>query len=269
MIKLIRVAVDEDEWEFADDLINISTNQELDEAIDRWHEGNPGFAESILKNIISKNPYHIDAYHHLSLIWEELELDLEAYICCREAVRIGLSVIPNEFSWKSSKLHWMYLDNRPFLRAYHTLGLWLEKRQEIDEAITVYKNMLSISPGDNVGIRYLLPKLFLDNGDLFSVIRLCKKYPDDYSPEIMYTYPLALILSGEIEKSKHLLAEAISAFPLVVKELKKKRHPKPKTSYPGTITCGGADQAYEYWRQYGKFWSSSNKAMELIESFKF
>ena len=168
MIKLIRIDIDKNEWEFADDLIDLSIHDELDQAIDLWHEGKRGSAEFILKKIISKNPYHIDAYHHLSLIWEELELDFEAYLCCRESVKIGLSAMPDEFSWKSSRLHWINLDNRPFLRAYHTLGLWLEKRQEFDEAITVFKNMLSVCPNDNIGVRYLLPKLFLEKGDLFS-----------------------------------------------------------------------------------------------------
>ncbi len=262
MIKLVNI--DKDEWEFEDDLINYSTHDELDQAIAIWHSGKCGSAEFNLKKIISKNPYHIDAYHHLSLIYEDTERDFEAYLCCREAVRIGLSAIPDDFSWESSKIHWMYLDNRPFLRAYHTLGLWLEKRQEIDESINVFKNMLLICPNDNIGVRYLLPKLFLEKGDLFSVIRHCKQHGDDYSPEIMYTYPLALVLSGEVKKAKPLLAEAKSSFPLVAKELKKKRHTKPKTTFPGGVTVGGADQAYEYWKEYGKFWSNSLKAMELL-----
>jgi len=262
MIKLINI--DEDEWEFEDELINSSTHDELDQSIDLWHSGKYGSAEFSLKNIISKNPYHIDAYHHLSLIYEDTERDFEAYLCCREAVRIGLSAIPDDFSWGSSKIHWTDLDNRPFLRAYHTLGLWLERRKEVDESIKVFNNMLSICPNDNIGVRYLLPKLFLEKGDLLSVIRHCKKHADDYSPEIMYTYPLALVLSGEVEKAKPLLVEAKSQLPLVAKELKKKRHTKPKSSYSYGVTVGGADQAYEYWKEYGKFWSNSLKAMELI-----
>lgn len=267
MIELIRSDLDDNEWEFADNLIDFSVHETLDQAIELWHQGKCDAAEVILKKIISNNPYHIDAYHHLSLIKEELGLDFEAYLCCREAVRIGMSVLPEQFSWKSSKLPWLTLDNRPFLRAYHTLGLWLEKRQEIEEAISVFKNMLSVCPGDNIGVRYLLPKLYLQKGDLLAVIRFCREHHDDYSPDLMYTHPLALVLSGEDEKATPLLAEAISSFPLVLKELKKKRHTRPKSSYPGTITVGGADQAFEYWEQYGKFWSSSKKAMELLATF--
>jgi len=253
-----------DEWVFEDNIVGFSAHEQLDEAIDLWHSGNPDKAENLLKTIIFENPQHIDAYHHLSMIYEESELDFDAYLCCREAVRIGLSVMPEDFSWASSKLEWGHLDNRPFLRAYHNLGLWLEKRKEINEAIVIYENMLSACPNDNIGVRYILPKLLLETGDLLSIVRLCKEYQDDYSPEIMYTYPLALILLGEEEKARVALDEAKSAFPLVAKELKKKRHPKPKSKFEGAITVGGADQAYEYWMQYGKHWVKSKQAMSLL-----
>jgi len=262
MIKL--VSFHDDEWAFDDELIDLSVHEELDKAIDCWHSGEPESAEKKLKAIILKNPWHIDAYHHLSMIYEENQMDFEAYLCCREAVRIGLTVIPDVFTWKSSQLIWGHLGNRPFLRAYHNLGLWLEKRKEIDEAITVFSNILSAGPNDNLGVRYILPKLWLEKGDLLSIIRHCKKLTDDYSPEIMYTYPLALVLSGEVEKAKPLLIEAKSQLPLVAKELTKKRHPKPKSNIYGGVTVGGADQAYEYWKEYGGFWSNSTQAMELM-----
>jgi tetratricopeptide (TPR) repeat protein len=262
MVKLHNIG--DDEWVFEDALVDISVHDKLDEAMDLWHSGMPSEAEDLIKTIISRSPYHIDAYHHLSMIYEEVGLDFEAYLCCREAVRIGLSAMPEAFSWVSSKLEWGHIDNRPFLRAYHNLGLWLEKRNEIDQAIVVYGNMLSACPNDNIGVRYILPKLWMETGDLLSIVRLQKEYPDDYSPEFMYTYPLALIMLGEIEKAKTLLEDAKSAFPLVAKELKKKRHSRPKSSFAGGITVGGADQAYEYWKQYGKYWSDSEQAMSFL-----
>ena len=142
MIKLHNIG--ENEWIFEDSSIDLSEHERLDDAIDLWHSGKPDKAESIIKDIIRKNPYHIDAYHHASMIYEEGGLDFEAYLSCREAVRIGLATMPEEFSWASSKLEWSHIDNRPFLRAYHNLGLWLEKRNEINEAIDIYVNMLSV-----------------------------------------------------------------------------------------------------------------------------
>lgn len=262
MIKLVNMY--DDEWVFDEELIDHSSFDEFDLAIDIWHSGEFSLAEEKFKAIISKNLYHIDAYHHLSILYEDVSMDFEAYLCCREAARIGLSVMPKKFSWQSSKLVWGHLENRPFLRAYHNLGLWLEKRKEIDESINVFTNILSVCPGDNLGVRYKLPQLWLEKGDVLSVIRHCKTFSDDYSPEIMYTYPLALVLSGEAEKARPLLAEAKAQFPLVAKELNKKRHPKPKSGFYGGVTVGGADQAYEYWEQYGKYWSGSKQARELL-----
>jgi hypothetical protein len=82
----------------------------------------------------------------------------------------------------------------------------------------------------------------------------------------MYTYPLALVLTGEPEKAKPLLIEAKLQFPLVAKELTKKRHARPKAAFYGGVTMGGADEAYEYWKNYGKYWSNSPQAMQLISS---
>jgi tetratricopeptide (TPR) repeat protein len=262
MIELVNIY--DKEWVFNDELIDFSVHEKLDQAIDYWESGNPEPAIIILKSILSENLYHIDAYHHLSLIYEECKMEFEAYLCCREAVRIGLSVIPNKFSWKTSQLMWWNLDNRPFFRAYHNLGLWLERRNEKEEVINIFSNMLSVCPNDNLGVRYMLPRLWLEKGDVLSVIRLCKKYRDDYSAETMYTYPLALIMSGEIKKAKPLLVYAKSSFPLVAEELVKNRHQKPEGSIYGGIIVGGAEEAYEYWKDYGKYWLDCGQAMELI-----
>ena len=259
MIKLINVY--ENEWKFSDEGMDFSVY----EAIDFWNAGKAEQAIKKLKTILVKNPYYIDAYHHLSVFYEEVGMDFEAYLCCREAVRVGLSIIPNEFCWQSSGLAWMSMENRPFLRAYYNLGLWLDRREETDEAISIFSNILSAGPGDNLGVRYLLPKLWLKKDDLSSVISHCEKFSDDCSPEIMYTYSLALALSGKTEQAQKLLLEAKAEYPLVAKELLKKRHRKPKESPYGGITVGGADQAYLYWKEYGEYWSSPI-AQELIST---
>ena len=149
MIKLHNIG--DDEWVFEDSLVDFSVHERLDDAIDLWHSGKPDKAESLIKDIIEKNPYHIDAYHHASMIYEENGLDFEAYLCCREGVRIGLSAVPEEFSWATSKMEWGHLENRPFLRAYHNLGLWLEKRNEVNEIMPV--QLLQIEEGEMIGER--------------------------------------------------------------------------------------------------------------------
>lgn len=53
-------------------------------------------------------------------------------------------------------LAWAEIDNRPFHRALHGLGLTLWRLAEWDAASTVFGNCLWLDPGDAQGIRYLL-----------------------------------------------------------------------------------------------------------------
>nr|VFK15023.1 MAG: Transcriptional repressor TCF25 [Candidatus Kentron sp. LFY] len=265
MLELINV--DGDDWVFRDSRAS-SLVDELDQGIDSCSEGQYELGERLFRGVIEKHPHYIEAFHYLSMLYQQTSRELEAYLCIREAVRIGLSVIPKEFSWETSKLDWFSHDNRPFLRAYHHLGLHLERRNEVDEAIAIFLRMLSVCPEDGICVRHLLPELWLAKGDIQSVIRHCEDNLDDASPDITYTHPLALVMLGKLDEARALLIEAKSQLPLVAKELKKKRHTEPKSTslLPGTITHGGADQAYEYWVRYGKYWLASKEAMALIAS---
>jgi tetratricopeptide (TPR) repeat protein len=254
----------DDDWVFDDPRIDFPAHEKLDSAMDLYHSGEPEKAESELKELIADNPLNIDAFHHLSMVYQRIGLSVEAYLCCREAVRIGFSIIPNNFSWRSSKLEWGHLNNRPFLRAYHNLGLWLESRGEVDDAIQVFVNMLSVCQSDNIGVRYILPKLWLETGDLLSIVRLNSEFSDDYSPEFMYNRALALALLGETKKAEKAVQIAKSEFPLVANEIKKKHHQKPTPKYDGFVTNGSPEQAYEYWSQYGTYWKNSQDAMKLL-----
>jgi tetratricopeptide (TPR) repeat protein len=254
----------DDNWIFHDDGPRILADVAFDEAMQCWYDREYDLCESLFKSVLTEDPYHIDALHHLSLLFDETSREFEAFLCCKEAARLGLDAIPEEFSWKHSQLEWFFHENRPFLRAYYNLGLWHHRRDERDKAIAVFSRLLAVCSNDNLGVRYLLPQLWLEKGDILSVIRLCKQYEDDCGPEIMYTYALAYILSGETTKARLLLKKAKTELPLVAKELKKKRHTKPKSFVDENVMHGGADQAYVYWLAYGKFWINSEQGMALL-----
>lgn len=253
-----------DEWAFDDAEVSEEEFDVLDTAIGLCQMSEFTRAEQLLKLLVQKYPENIDGYHHLSMLYADTGRELEAYLCAREAARIGLDALPAKFNWKKSQLSWYAHSNRPFLRAYHALGLWHESRNELDAAIEVFSKLLKVCPSDNLGVRYLLPKLWLDKGDFLSVVRLCKANSDDPAPEITYSYPLALALMGEADKAARLLAAAEEKLPLVAKELRKKRHRRPRSASPDYITHGGADQAYVYWQQYGRYWMDNGKALALL-----
>lgn len=252
------------DWAFSEFSRSNSAEEAFEKAFELLNFDGYELAESAFKNIILENLDDIDAYHHLAMLYEATDRQVEAYLCSKEAVNIGLNAIPKKFDWKKSKLDWHILENRPFLRAYHSLGLRYERMEKPELAIEIYSRMVSVCPNDNIGVRLLLPRLLFETGDYLSVVRLCKDYEDDASPEISYSYPLALALMGESSKAKKLFEEAEKYTPLVAKELRKKRHPKPKDSSPGYITLGGHDEAYAYWQEYGSLWSESKEAQVLL-----
>ena len=252
------------DWSFTEFRRSQDAEEAFEVALDMLDPGGYELAEAAFKNIILENLEDIEAYHHLAILYGSTNRDLEAYLCCKEAVNVGLNALPEKFDWKKAQLNWYVHENRPFLRAYQALGLWYERMGKSEQAIEIYSRMLSVCPNDNLGIRYLLPRLWFEKGDYLSVVRLCKEHEDDLSPEISYSYPLALALMGEPAKATKLFTVAEAEMPLVAKELRKKRHPKPKGGMPGYISFGGHDQAYAYWQEYGHLWAKHSEAQMLL-----
>ena len=258
------VEVEENRWVFEDLAITDAAWEKLDQALESLESGYVGHAEKMLLAIVVECPSHIDALHHLSIIYDEQGRGLEAYVFCQAAVSIGLQAIPRQFKWERSLMEWSMLDNRPFRRAYHHLGLWHLNGNRYDEAIEIFGRLLSTNPNDNQGVRHLLPLCWFEKNDLTGILDLCRTYAGEATPEIIYSEALALALLGRDEDALAALENCVAVLPLVGKELLKKRHPRSKYWSEDYITLGGPDQAYDYWQNYGKHWSASESAMSLL-----
>jgi tetratricopeptide (TPR) repeat protein len=254
----------DDSWIFSSDAYSAPLEELFYDALDDWHSGDLSLAEKKLCATLVQRPSHIDTLHHLSLMYQEMGRELESHVFNMAAVGAGLSAIPNGFAWGKSKIEWGFLENRPFLRAYHTQGLWLLEKGQYTDAIEVFTRILSASPNDNLGVRYLLPECWFALDSPEKVLAHCSQYRDDVGPEIQYSFALALVLLNKTGTAKDVMESAVADLPLVAKELLKKTHKRPASKFSDSITWGGADQAYEYWRRYGKYWVASGKAMQLL-----
>ena len=259
------VEMEKNNWSFEEDSAFTSEILErFDQALDTWEKGHDEEAEKMLHVVIAECPNHIDALQHLSLLYLGQGREVEAYIYCQAAVGIGLHALPEKFRWKTAKLEWGWLENRPFLRAYHNLGLWHLDNARYDEAVGIFKRLLSVNPNDNQGVRHLLPHCWFETNELSKIVTHCRKYRKDVAPEILYSQALALAGLGRNEEALEALKNCVAELPLVGRELLKKRHPKPKSLIEGYIAHGDADQAYYYWEAFGKYWSESESALELL-----
>jgi tetratricopeptide (TPR) repeat protein len=236
----------------------------FDSAVDLLEEGNEEEAEKILRAVIRAWPLHIDAHHHLALLLlsrGELKAALDLW---GKATEIGLRSLPAEFVMGEDKLEWACLENRPFLRAYHGLGFALFDVGRIEAAHLIYNHLLAMNPNDNQGARgSAIESAFAMNRPA-EVLRICNKYKKDVLVDSLYGRPLALWQLGKKTLAEKALIKAIDLSPLVARELVKKRHQMPKSTFVAYITVGGADEAYEYWQRLGRYWKETEGSLEFL-----
>jgi len=219
-------------------------------------------AEKLLTEIVTKVPSHIDALHHLAIIFDEKGKDEEALKLWNKGVEIGKNVISKNFT-SGDKLEWGWIENRPFLRCQHGLATKLLSENKTDEAVVLLEELLAYNPNDNQGVREILFYIYLDKGEYDKALILCKKYPNDMLAGLWYGYPLVLFKMGKHAWASKKLRKVVKESPKIAQELLKKTHEPPKEEMPGYITVGGWSEAYSYWEQFGKFWDE--KALEWLK----
>ncbi|MDZ4163585.1 MAG: hypothetical protein U1C55_00490 [Smithellaceae bacterium] len=221
-------------------------------------------AEEILRSIIESCPGHLNACHYLASLRLHKGNRKEALEIWREAVAIGMSAFPKKFVAGEGRLEWNWPENRSFLQVYAALGTALHREGALKEALAIFNSLLSFNPGDHQGVRGIAIETAFALGRPDEVLRICEKYPEDILVDTLYARPLVLIQLGRIEEAVKLLASATEQYPLVARDLLKKRHVRPRGSEPGFVEVGGADEAYEYWRRMGKNWKNTEGALDLL-----
>mgnify|MGYP001041662975 CR=1 FL=1 len=256
--------VGEHEWVFKFPRLTLEITEEFHEAIELWEEDDLGRAEQRYRQLLRDYPEFIDVYHHLAMLLDETGRYREAYNMWQQAVDLGLSAFPKSFSIGRDLLPWYFLDNRPFLRAYHGLGYDFLERGEIESALSIFTNILALNPSDNQGIRGLAINCNFHLKRPWEVLEISERYPCDIMADVLYGRALALYQQGRQTDAESALCEAIDFLPLVARELTKNRHRRPKKFRSDRITLGGADEAYHYWLDHGQYWKKTPGAIDFV-----
>jgi len=212
-------------------------------------------AEQIFKKVIRKYPYHIDAYNYLSLAFKNQKKIFESFLTAEKAYLLGKSCFPKEFKQAKHKLHWGNLENRPFLRSCHILGMEYQDKKQYKEAIQLYSEILSYNEEDHQGVRYLLLECFFAVKDYEAAGKLLRKHKEDWGIEFVYGRLLLAIINNEKERLESLLADAIKRNKFVPEEVAKNKHVAPppfrlpgEPYFDAGSPMGSIQEAYEYWK---------------------
>jgi tetratricopeptide (TPR) repeat protein len=254
------------EWRFEFSRLDDRVYEMFHDALDDFDTGKLIQAERSLRLLLDGYPEFIDAYHHLAMILDETRRYKEARQVWENAVIIGKSAFPKTEKRVRLRLPWGILDNRPFLRVYHSWGLQLIEEEKVTDALVVFNDILSMNPNDNQGIRALAIGCYFQLNQPTQVLAVCKRYPNDAMEEVLYGHPLALFQLGREQEARSTLRKAIEILPNISKELLKKTHRPPKNLSLEYVTHGGADQAYYYWKNNGEYWIYTKGALEFLRS---
>ena len=262
MLKLTRVAPHE--WEFVYPDIYDNLMDEFNAGCELYEQDNLDAAERSFRQVLARMPDHLDAIHHLAMVLSEGNPPDQGHDLWAQAVRIGRKAFPQDFKLGRDRLEWVRLENRPFLRCLHGLALARYEEEEVEEALRLFQELLSLNPNDNQGVRAMAEGALFKLGRLEDALKITEQYPDDVMPETLYGRALALFKLGRRREATIALKEAVEYLPLVRKELLKTRHRLPRTARPDRVTVGGADEAYYYWEHMGQFWEEDPEALEWL-----
>ena len=262
MLKLSQMAMHE--WEFVYPNTYHDLMDQFDAGCESYEEGDIDEAEKIFRAVLAQMPDHLDAIHHLALVLSERSLMGKARDLWEQAVRIGHKAFPQDFELGRDRLEWAWLENRPFLRCLHGLALTRYDDGKTEEALRLFQELLSLNPNDNQGVRAMAQEALFKLGRFEDALEIAEQYPNDIMPQTLYGRALTLFKLGRRQEATVALQEAIEYLPLVGKELLKTKHHLPRTARPDRVTVGGADEAYYYWEQAGRFWKKDAEALEWL-----
>ncbi len=127
------------------------------EAVELKNQGDWEQAYKILTNLWEEYSECIDALVHLGHLLFDQEIFLNrAFNCYKVAADIVERSLSQDFD---GIFLWLFLENRPYLRALHGLFLVLWRKKEFEKSYKIAKRLLRICPSDNLGVRFIIDKI--------------------------------------------------------------------------------------------------------------
>lgn len=205
-----------------------------------------------MSEILADDPEFLDAYNEVG--W--MQIDMYNYgigiSFFKMAFRIGANLIPEDFK---GAIPWVMMENRPYLSVMHGLGYAHTMIGEYEQADKIYQHLLAYNPLDNQGIRAFAVENHLYAGNYKGVLKICKLFPDDTLPELLYGKVIALYQLGQMDKAKAALGEAARYAPNVINELRKKKHKEVKPKAFDDFMGGSESEAFDFWKRTRILWN--------------
>lgn len=133
----------------------------FDEGMEHWWTGNRRRAVTSFRSALELDPQHADAHNHLGIV----SLEARRLKAAEQHFRAAIDGGQRHLEREGAEIPWGFLENRPYLRGLANLALVLAAQKKWAEALAIHKQMLTLNPSDNQGVRYLIGQEYLRVGD--------------------------------------------------------------------------------------------------------
>jgi tetratricopeptide (TPR) repeat protein len=147
---------------------------------------------------------------------------------------------------------------------YHGYGLSLIRTRKAEQALEVFENILSLNAHDNQGARSVVVECNFELNRPEAVLEVCDRFRYDGLEQLVYGRPLALFQLNRVTEAAKAFRRAKRVYPLITEEQIRKTHVRPEGWQEERITLGGTDQAYACWKEFGKFWRKTPRALAFV-----
>lgn len=212
------------------------------------------------RKALSMSPYCADAYVLLAM---ESDFPREALEFYQKGVRAGRLALGDNTFKKYAGHFWGYIETRPYMRALYGLAETLWKVGERAEAIVHFREMLSLNPNDNQGVRYKLVNCLLAEGLDREAGQLLAENADERTCFMAYSRALWFFRTrGAGSEANQYLKEALHSNCHVPEYLLKKKFLPLRE--PESYSWGSPEEAVIYVYDAKEAWEKTPGALEWL-----
>ncbi|WP_027965228.1 tetratricopeptide repeat protein [Halalkalibacillus halophilus] len=196
----------------------------------------------LLSQALELDPENVDGIMVLADMCEESD---EKENILKHAINVATKAVDFDLL-ETIEYPWAVHEARPYFIASHRLAQFYREEGRMSEAIKLMEKLVEWNEEDNIGVRYGLIPLLIQEGHLDDAELLLDMYEEEESTHMLYNLALYLIAKEASKQRIHSsLKKAKSLNSKVPKYLKNKKKTQQAKVGMG-FTLGGEEEAIDY-----------------------
>jgi tetratricopeptide (TPR) repeat protein len=260
------------------DMFNSNRTYEDNEAaqelvFDAWDCRSPEKRFHLCQQALKAFPFSVDAYNCVGDIflhlWKDLVKAEQAYTYSLECGRLLWPELQSQ-----DEILWGMIDNRPYLRTYHGLGVVLYTQGKIKEAVQHFRYLLRVNTSDNQGARLLLFQALIDLGEYREAEAVAEKHSDGRKTiECFFAYGYVIIdflryklgATTDEKQPQETLVNALKINNIVPLLL---LGDIPLPLLPDSVSSGSIDEATSYVHSARSSWNRTAGILDWLKELR-